>query len=167
MTPPSRMFVEIVSERKEAHHGLASCTVGRGAAANRQRGTVLASQPANPGKDARPLVVAQRDQAPGRGQDRRCKSSEFRAGWPQGIAPLGLPQIRKCEAKNSSRHISSIHLPSAYNRVFGTSPVGRVVPGPSPEGSTRRVIMRRSRATAVPPRAQSVEPVLWFRASSG
>src|SRR5208337_2724420 len=57
------------------------------------------------------------------------------------------PQIRTCGTRNSSRHTSSIHLPSAYNRVFGTSPVGRMVPGPSPEGSTRRVIMRRSPTT--------------------
>ena len=35
MTPPARMFVEIVFERKEAHHGLASRTVDRGAAASR------------------------------------------------------------------------------------------------------------------------------------
>ena len=34
------------------------------------------------------------------------------------------PQIRTCRTRNSSRHISSTHLPSAYNRVFGTSPVG-------------------------------------------
>ena len=74
---------------------------------------------------------------------------------------------RKCEARNSSRHISSTHLPSAYNRVFGTSPVGRVVPRPSPEGSTRRVIMPRPRTTAVPPRARSVESVPWLRASFG
>ena len=61
------------------------------------------------------------------------------------------PQIRTCGTRNSSRHTSSTHLPSAYNRVFGTSPVGRMVPGPSPEGSTRRVIMRRSPTTTVPP----------------
>ena len=36
------------------------------------------------------------------------------------------PQIRTCETRNSCCHISSIHLPSAYNRVFGTSPVGRM-----------------------------------------
>ena len=74
MTPPARMFIEIVSDRKEAHHGLASRPVDRGAAANRQRGTVLPSQPADPGEDARPLVVAQRGHAPGRGQDRRRQS---------------------------------------------------------------------------------------------
>ncbi len=64
---------------------------------------------------------------------------------------LGLPQIRICGTKNSSCHTSSIHLASAYNRFFGTSPVGRVVPRPSPEWSTRRTIMRQSRTTVVPP----------------
>jgi hypothetical protein len=77
------------------------------------------------------------------------------------------PQIRTCGTRNSSRHTSSTHLPSAYNRVFGTSPVGRMVPGPSPEGSTRRVIMRRSPTTTVPPRARSGQPVPSIRASFG
>ena len=80
---------------------------------------------------------------------------------PQGDEPGAFNvHARKCEARNSSRHISSTHLPSAYNRVFGTSPVGRVVPRPSPEGSTRRVIMPRSRTTAVPPRADRSSPSL-------
>ena len=30
---------------------------------------------------------------------------EFRAGWPQGIAPLGLPQIRTCPLGHTARHI--------------------------------------------------------------
>src|SRR5271157_507344 len=77
------------------------------------------------------------------------------------------PQIRTCGTRNSSRHTSSTHLPSAYNRVFGTSPVGRMVPGPSPEESTRRVIMRRSPTTTVPPRARSGQPVPSIRASFG
>src|SRR5512135_1334439 len=98
---------------------------------------------------------------------------------PEGLPGFGLWKalrtiavvtslcIRICGARNSSRHTSSTHLPSAYNRVLGTSPVGRVVPRLSSEGSTRRVIMRRSRTTAVPPRARSVQPVASSRASSG
>ena len=31
--------------------------------------------------------------------------AEFRAGWPQGIAPLGLPQIRTCTFAHTARHI--------------------------------------------------------------
>jgi len=31
--------------------------------------------------------------------------SEFRAGWPQGIAPLGLPRIRTCPLRHTARHI--------------------------------------------------------------
>jgi len=30
---------------------------------------------------------------------------EFWAGWPQGIAPLGLPQIRTCPLGHTARHI--------------------------------------------------------------
>ena len=78
-----------------------------------------------------------------------------------------IQTFRTCGTRNSSRHTSSTHLPSAYNRVFGTSPVGRMVPDPSPEGSTRRVIMRRSRTTTVPPRARSGQPVPSIRASFG
>src|SRR3954447_20431975 len=70
MTPPSRMFIEIVSDRRQAHHGSDSRPVGPRPAADRQRGTVLPSQPANPREDARPLVAAQRGHPPGRGQDR-------------------------------------------------------------------------------------------------
>src|SRR5271157_5000527 len=29
----------------------------------------------------------------------------FRAGWPQGIAPLGLPQIRTCPFRHTAPHI--------------------------------------------------------------
>src|SRR5271157_4778916 len=32
---------------------------------------------------------------------------EFRAGWPQGIAPLGLPQIRTCTFAHTAPHIMS------------------------------------------------------------
>ncbi len=84
-----------------------------------------------------------------------------------GGYPPELPQIRTCGTRNSSRHTSSTHLPGAYNRVFGTSPPGRVVPGPSPEGSTRRTIMRRSRTITVPPRARSVQLAAAFRANFG
>src|SRR5208282_2341693 len=30
---------------------------------------------------------------------------KFRAGWPQGIAPLGLPQIRTCTFAHTAPHI--------------------------------------------------------------
>ena len=30
---------------------------------------------------------------------------QFRAGWPQGIAPPGLPQIRTCPLGHTARHI--------------------------------------------------------------
>src|SRR5271157_1572797 len=30
---------------------------------------------------------------------------EFRAGWPQGIAPLGLPRIRTCPFRHTALHI--------------------------------------------------------------
>ena len=30
---------------------------------------------------------------------------QFRAGWPQGIAPLGLPQMRTCPLGHTARHI--------------------------------------------------------------
>jgi hypothetical protein len=30
---------------------------------------------------------------------------QFRAGWPQGIAPLGLPQIRTCPFRHTAPHI--------------------------------------------------------------
>src|SRR5208337_419836 len=36
---------------------------------------------------------------------RRSSASEFRAGWPQGIAPLGLPQIRTCTFAHTAPHI--------------------------------------------------------------
>jgi len=29
-------------------------------------------------------------------QQKNLQLAEFRAGWPQGIAPLGLPQISTC-----------------------------------------------------------------------
>src|SRR5271157_2928497 len=32
---------------------------------------------------------------------------EFQAGWPQGIAPLGLPQIRTCTFAHTAPHIMS------------------------------------------------------------
>src|SRR5271157_569794 len=32
---------------------------------------------------------------------------QFRAGWPQGIAPLGLPQIRTCTFAHTAPHIMS------------------------------------------------------------
>ena len=32
---------------------------------------------------------------------------EFLAGWPQGIAPLGLPQIRTCTFAHTAPHIMS------------------------------------------------------------
>ena len=32
---------------------------------------------------------------------------ELRAGWPQGIAPLGLPQIRTCTFAHTAPHIMS------------------------------------------------------------
>ncbi len=35
------------------------------------------------------------------------------------VAHPGPPQIRTCPARNSSRHTSSTHLRSAYNRVCG------------------------------------------------
>src|SRR5208337_3715038 len=34
-------------------------------------------------------------------------TAEFRAGWPQGIAPLGLPQIRTCTFAHTAPHIMS------------------------------------------------------------
>ena len=30
---------------------------------------------------------------------------EFRAGWPQGIAPPGLPRIRTCPFRHTALHI--------------------------------------------------------------
>ena len=41
ITPPARMFIEIVMERNEAHHGVVSRAVDPGAATRRQRGSVL------------------------------------------------------------------------------------------------------------------------------
>src|SRR6478752_6457687 len=73
MSLGKRIFGPAVLECKAAHHDLASRAVDRGAAACRQRGTVLSSQRTHPGEDARALVTAQRGQAPGRGQDRGCK----------------------------------------------------------------------------------------------
>ncbi len=35
------------------------------------------------------------------------KSGQFPAGWPQGIAPLGLPRIRTCHFRHTARHIMS------------------------------------------------------------
>ena len=34
-------------------------------------------------------------------------TAEFWAGWPQGIAPLGLPQIRTCTFAHTAPHIMS------------------------------------------------------------
>src|SRR5271157_1106581 len=31
--------------------------------------------------------------------------TQFRAGWPQGIAPLGLPRIRTCPFRHTALHI--------------------------------------------------------------
>ena len=58
---------------------------------------------------------------PGRGRHRPARPSrvpsrrdgggwpalEQRAGWPQGIAPLGLPQIRTCTFAHTAPHIMS------------------------------------------------------------
>ena len=33
--------------------------------------------------------------------------SEFRAGWPRGIAPPGLPQIRTCPLGHTARHVTN------------------------------------------------------------
>src|SRR5271157_3109071 len=33
------------------------------------------------------------------------RSMRFRAGWPQGIAPLGLPRIRTCPFRHTALHI--------------------------------------------------------------
>ena len=44
----ARMFIEIVLKRKEANRDLASHSIDRGAAASRQRGTILSSQPPRP-----------------------------------------------------------------------------------------------------------------------
>src|SRR5512147_2572908 len=114
MTSPARMFIEIVWERKEAHHGLASLTVDRGAAAYRQRGTVLSSQPTHPGKDARALAVAQRGQAPGRGQDRGCKSCHHPA--VRGcVSRGGLARLRQW---NPNRPVSEM---AAYRDLIRES----------------------------------------------
>jgi DDE superfamily endonuclease len=53
LTLAARMFIEIVFERKEAHHGLVSRAIDRGAATRRQRGTDFSSQPAHSGTDTR------------------------------------------------------------------------------------------------------------------
>ena len=37
--------------------------------------------------------------------DRANQAGEFRAGWPQGIAPLGLPRIRTCPFRHTALHI--------------------------------------------------------------
>ena len=64
--------------------------------------------------------------APRTGADGRAPRGPGRVA--PGIAPPGLPQIRKCKAQNSSCHTSSTALRSPYNRDFSTSSVGRVVP---------------------------------------
>ncbi len=35
----------------------------------------------------------------------RSSVTEFRAGWPQGIAPLGLPRIHTCPFRHTALHI--------------------------------------------------------------
>ena len=45
--------------------------------------SISSSQPTHPGKDARALVVAQRGQAPERGQDRGCMSGHHNGTWPR------------------------------------------------------------------------------------
>src|SRR5208337_2574850 len=40
-------------------------------------------------------------------QAREGKGGGRRAGWPQGIAPLGLPQIRTCTFAHTAPHIMS------------------------------------------------------------
>jgi len=41
------------------------------------------------------------------GVTRAAPPRQFRAGWPQGIAPLGLPQIRTCTFAHTAPHIMS------------------------------------------------------------
>src|SRR5208337_5486894 len=38
---------------------------------------------------------------------RKFRGQKFRAGWPQGIASLGLPQIRTCTFAHTAPHIMS------------------------------------------------------------
>ena len=61
----------------------------------------------SPGKQLR-LLLYQRN--PGLRQEekkepRSFEGSELRAGWPQGIAPPGLPRIRTCPIGHTARHV--------------------------------------------------------------
>ena len=73
--------------------------------ASRRRDTVADLRP--PGRQGGIRLVVLADQEPGRGSRDTILDSDagFRAGWPQGIAPLGLPQIRTCTFAHTAPHI--------------------------------------------------------------
>jgi hypothetical protein len=47
-------------------------------------------------------------------------TAEFRAGWPRGITPPGLPQIRTCPLRHTARHVM---ISPRYGTKADTCPV--------------------------------------------
>src|SRR5208282_5296906 len=81
---------------------------------------------------------------------------EFRAGWPQGIAPLGLPQIRTCPFRHTAPHIMNALRDgtlSGSQPVVGADTVpasGRIDPREwSPYGVAGRAISSRYRSQTI------------------
>ena len=75
-----------------------------------------------------------------------------------GGCPPRSPQIRTCGTRTRPRHTSSTHLPSAYNRVWATTPVRRWYQVHL-RRNQQEVIMRRSRTTTVPPADRAARPL--------
>src|SRR5271157_2491185 len=80
----------------------------------------------------------------------------FRAGWPQGIAPLGLPQIRTCPFRHTAPHIMNALRDgtlSGSQPVVGADTVpasGRIDPREwSPYGVAGRAISSRYRSQTI------------------
>src|SRR5271157_3264158 len=83
-------------------------------------------------------------------------TTEFRAGWPQGIAPLGLPQIRTCPFRHTAPHIMNALRDgtlSGSQPVVGADTVpasGRIDPREwSPYGVAGRAISSRYRSQTI------------------
>src|SRR5271157_4921785 len=81
---------------------------------------------------------------------------QFRAGWPQGIAPLGLPRIRTCPFRHTARHVMSLlrgGTLSGPQSVVGADTVsasGRIDPREwSPYGDAARAISSRYRSQTI------------------